>query len=97
MNEQASVTQMQFYEAMQKLEDKLQDYHRRQRDHIDSKAVSFEHIFRAHEEEDALIEKRVTRIEEERRAEGKALARLSAMTSAVTSAAVVAVAQFFKR
>lgn len=94
---ESGVTQSQFYEAMGRLDDKLQDYHKRQRDHIESKVATIESIFRIHESADVAVEKRVTRIEEQRAAESNAIAKLSAMTSAIVTAVLYAGATMFKK
>lgn len=91
------VTQIQFYEAMQKLEDKMQDYHRRQREHLDSRTAAIQATFERHEQEDKAIEKRVTRIEEQRLAESQGIARLSALTSAIVTAVLYGVLGLLKR
>jgi len=91
------VTQLQFFTAMRELDDKLQDYHRRQREHIDKRIDDMHDAFRTHELEDRTVADRVTSIEKQREAESNAIAKLSAMTSAIVTAVLYAGAAIAKK
>lgn len=92
-----AVTQAQFYAGMKELQDAMLRYHKSQREHIDSAVDGVRDVFTKHEDEDRLVEKRVTRIEEQRAAESNAIAKLSAMTSAIVTAILYAGATLFKK
>lgn len=58
------VTQSQFYERIQLLEDKIQDYHRRTRAHLDEMAEKANRKLDEHIADDLLISQRVQTLEE---------------------------------
>lgn len=61
-----NVTQGQFFERIGQLEDRMQDYHRRSREHVDEKIDKVLEAFRAHEDVDREVADRVLTIETER-------------------------------
>lgn len=91
------VTQGQFFERMAQLEEKMQDYHRRQRDHIDAQTEKLEAAFQTHETEDRAIADRVLMIETERGIEKTNAMRHGAIAGTVAAGLILGLVESFKR
>lgn len=91
------VTQAQFFDRMQLFDDKLQEMHRRQREHVDRRFAELEAVFSRHEDDDQAVEKRVTVIETERGIEKQQAARQGAIYGMAAAAGVNIIIAAFKR
>lgn len=91
------VTQGQFFEAMRQLDEKLQDYHRRGREHVDQQADKILEAFAEHELSDRAVADRVLRIETERGIEKQTAARRGALAGSIVAAGVVACFEGIKK
>jgi hypothetical protein len=99
--EHAAVSQGQFFLSMQQLDDKLQDYHRRGREHVDEQVGKILTAFTEHENSDRLIEQglrdRVLRIETERTIEKQTSARRGAIAGSIGAGIVLGFVETVKR
>lgn len=91
------VTQAQFFDRMQQIEDKMQDYHRRQRDHIDAQTLKLELALATHETADQLVANRVLMIETERGIEKQVAAKHGVIAGSIGAGVVVGVVESVKR
>ena len=93
----SSVTQAQFYERMQMLEDKMQEYHRRSREHVDGQITLVLAAFKSHELDDDRVATRVTVIEAERGIEKRAAATRSVIAGSIGAGFVVGLIESGKK
>lgn len=95
------VTQGQFFERIAALEEKLQDNHRSQRDHVDERFDKLMEIFGRHEIDDRKIEigfrDRLTTIETERNIEKSTASKHGAIAGTVTAGLIMGLIEAFKR
>jgi len=92
-----TVTQAQFFEAMQKLDDKMQDYHRRQRDHIDDAVQEVTRVIAQHDTHLQEVSKKVLVIETQRDLERSAAAKHGMIAGTVMAGATVGLIESVKR
>lgn len=91
------VTQAQFYERMAMFDQKLQEYHRNSREHIDEQTDRLLEVFAAHEKEDREIVTRVTIIETERGIEKKEASKHGAIAGSLGAGLVLGLVEAVKR
>lgn len=91
------VTQAQFFERMQQFDDRLQDYHRRQRQHIDDSVRELKAVLATHEDKDNAVERRVTIIETQRESEKEQAKKAGAYYGVLAAAGVNALILAVKR
>lgn len=91
------ITQAQFYERMQMFDEKLQDMHRRQREHVDARFGQLQAVFEKHEEDDRAIERRVAVIEIERKTEERQAQKAGALYGVMAGAGVNALVMAVKK
>lgn len=95
------ITQGQFFERIAALEEKLQENHRSQREHVDDRFDRMMEVFGAHERDDRQIEMgfrdRLRTIETERGIEKTNASRHGAIAGTVTAGLILGLVEAFKR
>lgn len=91
------VTQAQFFTAMRELDQKLLDYHGRQRQHIDERADKIIAALALHEDDDRLVADRVLTIETERAFEKRAASQHGAIAGSVSAGLVIGLIEGLKK
>lgn len=85
------VTQVQFYDAMRSLSSEMQDYHRRQREHIDVQVAHLVDVFEEHKTDDLAVKERVQRIEDATEFKKEEARKSAAVTSGMMAVGITAI------
>lgn len=91
------ITQGQFFERMEMLEERMQDYHRKSREHVDRQVEKILEAFSAHEVIDRDVADRVLTIETERGIEKTAASKHGAIAGSIVAGLIVGLAEAIKR
>jgi hypothetical protein len=91
------VTQGQFFERMSMLEEKMQDYHRRGREHVDQQADKILHVIDTQQNSLQGVANRVLMMETQREMEKAAEVRRSLIAGSVSAGVLIGAIESMKR